>query len=78
MKKYLIVLVMCILFVMGLSACGVVEEIPTVPMATITPSPTAVPSSMPSLMPTVDITSDITPQVSESATAGATATSQSE
>ena len=78
MKKYLIVLVMSILFVMGLSACGVVQEVPTVPMATITPTPTAIPSSMPSLVPSVDITSDITPQVTQSTTAGTTATSQGE
>lgn len=78
MKKYLIVLFMLFIFVIGLAACGVVDEVPTVPMATITPSPSAVPSSMPSLIPTVENTSDIIPQTSDTATAGATSTSQAQ
>ena len=47
MKKLMLLLIAVGLLVLAMSACGVVEEMPTVPMATITPTPANVPSAMP-------------------------------
>lgn len=70
MKKVTIVLSMCILIMILFVACDMVKDVPTVPMATITPSPSNAPSSMPSLIPTVENTSDIIPEGSVGASTG--------
>lgn len=53
MKKLMLFLVAVGILVLIMAACSVVEDMPTVPMATITPTPVNGPSAMPTDAPDI-------------------------